>query len=126
MPGEQLVGTPTEPKVLKWKCYLQEQFKNHRVSAKGQTPAWIEDIANAPIVPCPVTIAPPQKMSPIGSWGTALWSPTQTLGSPMAHWLLKEASCTGNQQSRDPQMAIPYRTKALVNQHNMPRFMQLD
>jgi hypothetical protein len=59
MPGKQLVGTPTEPKFLKWKWYLQEQFKNHRASAKGQTPAWIQDIANAPIVPCPVTIAPP-------------------------------------------------------------------
>jgi hypothetical protein len=78
MPGEQLVGTPTEPKVLKWKWYLQEQFKNHRASAKGQIPTWIEDIANAPIVPCPITIARPQKVSPTGSWGTALWSPTQT------------------------------------------------
>jgi hypothetical protein len=78
MPGEQLVGTPTEPKILKWKWYLQEQFKNHRVSAKGQTPAWIEDIANAPIVTCPVTITPPRKVSPIGSWEIALWSPTQT------------------------------------------------
>jgi hypothetical protein len=77
MPGKQLVGTPTEPKFLKWKWYLQEQFKNHRASAKGQTPAWIEDIAYAPVVPCPVTIAPPQKMSSIGSWGTALWLPTQ-------------------------------------------------
>jgi hypothetical protein len=52
MPDEQLVGTPTEPKVLKWKWYPQEQFKKHRASAKGQTPAWMEDIANAPIIPC--------------------------------------------------------------------------
>jgi ribonuclease HI len=103
----------TEPKVLNWKWYLQEQFKNCRASAKGQTPAWIEDIADAPIIPCLITIGSPQKLWPIGSWGTALWSPTQImLGSLMAHQLLKKASCNSNQQPGDPRTDISCRTKA--------------
>jgi hypothetical protein len=78
MPGEELVGTTTEPKLRQWKWYLQEFIQGHKASAKGQTPARVEEITQLPIILRPSPITQPQKASLIGGWEDSRVEPTKT------------------------------------------------
>jgi hypothetical protein len=56
MKVEALAGTLSESKVLKWKWFLSEFLNNHKIMARRKTPLWVEEIASAPMVPCPITM----------------------------------------------------------------------
>jgi hypothetical protein len=70
MKGEALAGTPSEPKVLQWKWFLSEFLNNHKILAKGKTPLRMEEIASAPLVPCPITMPKITQAKNISLWGT--------------------------------------------------------
>jgi hypothetical protein len=83
MKGEALAGTPSEPKVLQWKWFFSEFLSNHKIMAKGKTPLWVEEIASAPMVLCPITMPKITQAKNIGCWGTERWDNSQTPGSLM-------------------------------------------
>jgi hypothetical protein len=56
MKGEALARIPFVPKVLQWKWFLSEFLNNHKIMAKGKTPLRVEEIASAPMLPCPITM----------------------------------------------------------------------
>jgi hypothetical protein len=45
--------------LLQWKWFLSEFLNNHKIMAKRKTPLWVEEIASAPMVPCPITMPTP-------------------------------------------------------------------
>jgi hypothetical protein len=70
MKGEALARTHSEPKVLQWKWFLSEFLSNHKIMAKGKMPLWVEEIASAPMVPCPITMPKITQAKNIGRWWT--------------------------------------------------------
>jgi hypothetical protein len=69
MKGEALARTPSEPKVLQGKWFLSEFLNNHKIMAKGKTPLWMEEIASAQLVPCPITMPKITQAKNIGHQG---------------------------------------------------------
>jgi hypothetical protein len=126
MKGEALARTPSEPKVLQGKWFLSEFLNNHKIMAKGKTPLWMEEIASAPMVPCPITMPEIKQAKNIGHWGKERWDNSQTPCSLMEHPCCGVASCIGNLQPGDPRMGKSSQTKAWVDQRNMHRSMQPD
>jgi hypothetical protein len=89
--------------VLQWKWFLSEFPNNHKIMAKRKTPLWVEEIASAPTVPCPITMPKITQAKNIGHWGTERWTThKQTAGSLMEHPCCRVASCIGNLQPGRP------------------------
>jgi hypothetical protein len=78
MKGEALAGTPSEPKVLQWKWFFPKFLNNHKIMANGKTPLWVEEIASALKVPCPITMSKIIQAKNIVRWGTERWDNSQT------------------------------------------------
>ena len=103
-PGEAWAGLPIEAKVLHWKWYLMDFYKQNKVSSKGSITNKSNDILHTvnpddwlvrpSVIPAKSPAEKPLK--PIGFWGTEIYSPkvlnawftdgsTATVGNKV-HW----------------------------------------